>query len=182
ARAIVVVINDPAGARRIVEQARGVAPDAYILVRSRYLKEVEPLLNLGADEVIADELEVSIEVFSRVLTRMLVPREEIKSLIGEVRGEWRRMARSFNKEATSMPIHHIRVPDLATHSLRLGPDSPLAGRTIATSGLRATHGITVLAITRDGQTLGNPHSDEPLRPDDVLFVIGPLDWDPSLVS
>ena len=182
ARAIVVVINDPAGARRIVEQARGVAPDAYILVRSRYLKEVEPLLALGADEVIADELEVSIEVFSRVLTRMLVPREEIKSLIGEVRGEWRRMARSFNKEATSMPIHHIRVPDLATHSLRLGPDSPLAGRTIATSGLRATHGITVLAITRDGQTLGNPHSDEPLRPDDVLFVIGPLDWDPSLVS
>jgi monovalent cation:H+ antiporter-2, CPA2 family len=37
--------------------------------------------------VIADELEVSIEVFSRVLARMLVPRERMKALIGNVRGE-----------------------------------------------------------------------------------------------
>jgi CPA2 family monovalent cation:H+ antiporter-2 len=182
ARAIVVVINDPAGARRIVELARRVAPDAYLLVRSRYLKEVEPLLALGADEVIADELEVSVEVFSRVLSRMLIPRDEIKQLIGEVRGEWRRMARSFDKGATQVPVHHIRVPDMATHSLRIGDDSPLAGRTIATCGLREEHGVSVLAITRDGVTQGNPDSADVLRPGDVLFVIGPKDWEPVEVA
>jgi len=107
ARAIVVVIDDAGAARRIVELVRRVAPDAYILVRSRYLQEVEPLSGLGADEVIADELEVSIEVFSRVLARMLVPRQQIKALIGDVRGTWRQMARSLAPEATR--VHDLRV-------------------------------------------------------------------------
>lgn len=182
ARAIVVVINDPAAARRIVEQSRRVAPDAYILVRSRYLKEVEPLLGLGADEVIADELEVSIEVFSRVLSRMLVPREDIKRLIGEVRGEWRRMARSLAPEATRVPLQHIRIPDLATHSIRVGEASSLAGCTIAASGLRQGHNLTVLAITRGEQAIGNPHGHEVLQAGDVLFVIGPADWDPLSIG
>lgn len=182
ARAIVVVIDDPAGARRIVEVARRIAPEAFILVRSRYLREVEPLLALGADEVIADELEVSVEVFSRVLARMLVPREEIKRLIGEVRGDWRRMARTFSTDATAVPDLRVHVPDLTTHTLRLGPDSPLAGSTVAHCGLRANHGVTVLAVTRDGATLGNPEGDTMLAAGDVLFVIGPADWDPTDVS
>jgi len=126
AKAIVVVIDDPPGARRIVELARRIAPDAYVLVRSRYLREVEPLHRLGADEVIADELEVSIEIFARVLARMLVPREDIKRLIGEVRGDWRRMARTFAKHATSVPDLRVDVPDLITHTLRIGSSSPLA--------------------------------------------------------
>ncbi|MFN7677111.1 MAG: cation:proton antiporter [Cyanobacteriota bacterium] len=150
ARAIVVVIDDPAAARRIVELARRQAPESYILVRSRYLREVEPLSQLGADEVIADELEVSIEVFSRVLARMLVPRERIKQLIGDVRGEWRRMARNLAPEATR--VHDLRrlLPDLATRSLPLAPASPGVGRTIYLRRVRADHGVMVLAVQRDG--------------------------------
>ncbi len=182
ARAIVVVIDDPPGARRVVELARRLAPDAYILVRSRYLREVEALHALGADEVIADELEVSVEVFARVLARMLVPREDIKRLIEEVRGDWRRMARTFARDATSVPDLRVDVPDLITHTLRLGPNSPLVGKTIAESRLRADHAVTILAITRSGESLGNPHGDTPLLEGDVLFVIGPLDWEPASVT
>ena len=182
ARAIVIVIDDPAGARRIVELSRRIAPDAYILVRSRYLREVEPLRALGADEVIADELEVSIEVFSRVLARMLVPREDIKRLIGDVRGDWRRMARGLAKEATSVPDLRIGVPDLVTHTMRLTERSPLAGRSIAQSLLRAEHGVTVLAITRGGEALVNPRGETIFEVGDILFVIGPVDWDPARIT
>lgn len=182
ARAIVVVIDDPPAARRIVELARRIAPDAYILVRSRYLREVEPLIALGADEVIADELEVSIEVFSRVLARMLVPREEIKTLIGEVRGDWRRMSRSFAKDATAIHDLRVHVPDLTTHSVRLGATSPLVGRTIAQCGLRADHGVTIIAVTRDGQTTSNPAGDYELVMGDLLFVVSPAEWEPNTVS
>lgn len=181
ARAIVVVIDDPPGARRIVELARRVAPDAFILVRTRYLREVEVLQRLGADEVIADELEVSIEVFSRVLARMLVPREEIKHLIGEVRGDWRRMARTLAKDATAVPDLRVHVPDLTTHTLRLSPRSRLDGRTIADSGLRAEHGVTVIAVTRESESVSNPNGDFVLRAGDVLFVVGPAEWDPESV-
>ncbi|MFQ6537908.1 MULTISPECIES: cation:proton antiporter [Aphanothece] len=182
ARAIVVVIDDPAATRRIVEQARRLAPDAFLLVRSRYLREVEPLLALGADEVIADELEVSIEVFSRVLARLLVPREDITRLVGEVRGEWRRMTRSLAPQATSLTDLRVAVPDLATHTLRLAPDSPLVGHSVASSGLRREHGVTVLAITRQGQPLGNPPSDTRLEAGDLLFVIAPDQWDPQALG
>jgi CPA2 family monovalent cation:H+ antiporter-2 len=178
----VVVIDDPAAARRIVEQARRIAPDAFLLVRSRYLREVEPLLALGADEVIADELEVSIEVFSRVLARLLVPREDITRLVGEVRGEWRRMTRSLAPHATSLTDLRVAVPDLATHTLRLAPDSPLVGHSVASSGLRREHGVTVLAITRQGQPLGNPPSDTRLEAGDLLFVIAPDQWDPQVLA
>ncbi|MCT0224825.1 cation:proton antiporter [Synechococcus sp. CS-1328] len=180
ARAIVVVIDDPGAARRIVELARRLAPDAFILVRTRYLREVEPLSQLGADEVIADELEVSIEVFSRVLARMLVPRERIKELIGDVRGEWRQMARSLSPEATR--VHDLRVvlPNLATHSIPLREDNPWVGQTIASSRLRDDHGVTVLAVQRSGATLANPRGDVKLQAGDVLFVIGPEQWDPVL--
>lgn len=88
ARAIVVVINDPAAARRTVELARRLAPDALIVVRSRYLKEMAALYSLGADEVIVDELEISKEVVSSVLSRFQVPEEEVESLTREVRSEW----------------------------------------------------------------------------------------------
>jgi CPA2 family monovalent cation:H+ antiporter-2 len=181
ARAIVVVIDDPAAARRIVELARRMAPAAYVLVRSRYLREVEPLLHLGADEVIADELEVSIEVFSRVLARMLVPRQQIKALISDVRGEWRRMARGLAPEATR--VHDLRtvLPQLATHTLAIGADHPLSGLSLAASGLRETHGVTVLAVHRNGETLATPRGDLVLERDDVLVVIGPQDWDPALL-
>jgi len=182
AKAIVLAIDDPAGARRIVELARRIAPDAYIIVRSRYLREVEPLHRLGADEVIADELEVSIEIFARVLSRMLVPREDIKRLIGEVRGDWRRMARTFARHATSVPDLRVDVPDLVTHTLRVAPSSPIAGLTVAESRLRAEHGVTIPAVTRNGESLGNPHGDTVLEAGDVLFVIGPLDCDPASVQ
>ncbi len=100
ARAIVIAINDAAAARRITVNARRLAPQAFILVRTRYLKEVEALHELGADDVVADELEISIEVYSRVLGRFLVPRDDIKRTIGETREGWRRMARTFSREAT----------------------------------------------------------------------------------
>ncbi|MEA5443806.1 cation:proton antiporter [Cyanobium gracile] len=183
ARAIVVVIDDPGAARRIVEIARRVAPEAYILVRSRYLREVEPLMALGADEVIADELEVSIEVFSRVMARMLVPREDIQRLIGDVRGHWRQMARTLAASATSVADLKVALPHLATHTLRLKSDSPLVGTTIAASGLRLVHGVTVLAVTRaDGATIADPRGATGLETGDILFVIGPEGWDPRSLS
>lgn len=156
ARAIVVVIDDPAAARRIVDLARRLAPNAFILVRSRYLREVEPLRQLGADEVIADELEVSIEVLSRVLARMLVPRERIQRLIGEVRA------------------------DLATFHIPLRDGHPWVGQTIAQSQLRDAHGVVVLAVRREGETLSNPRGALLLQAGDVLFVIAPDDWSPVL--
>lgn len=182
ARAIVVVINDPAAARRVTQLARRVAPDAYLVVRSRYVRETEALHALGADEVIADELEISIEIFARVLARFLVPREDIERFMSESRAEWRDMARTLAPAGPAAHDLRVEVPDLATRSFRLSATSPLAGHSIAESGLRAGHGVSILAVKRGGTTIGNPHGAFVLEPGDVLFVFGPNEWDPAHVA
>lgn len=92
------------------------------------------------------------------------------------------MARGLAKEATSVADLRVDLPDLTTHTLRLTEHSPVAGRTIAQSGLRAEHGVTVLGVTRGGEAVGNPRGETVLDAGDVLFVIGPQDWDPMSVT
>jgi K+/H+ antiporter YhaU regulatory subunit KhtT len=92
------------------------------------------------------------------------------------------MARGLARSATAVPDLRVFVPDLTTHTLRLTERSPLAGRSIADSRLRDEHGVTVLAITRDGEPIGNPRGATALRAGDVLFVIGPETWDPAAVT
>ena len=182
ARAIAVVINDPAAARRIVRLARRIAPDAFVIVRSRFLKEVEALYALGADEVIADELEVSIEVFSRVLARCLVPHEDLEMFVREVRSEWRQRARALSPEASQLHDLRVQLPDLTTRVFKLSASSPLAGKSVAGSRLRSEHGVTILAVRRGVDSIGNPRGDMVLQAEDVLFVVGPRDWDPIAVA
>lgn len=60
-------------------------PGACLIVRARHVQEVKELRRLGADEVIPEEFETSVEIFSRVLSRYLVPQDEIERLIAQVR-------------------------------------------------------------------------------------------------
>ncbi|MDL5504075.1 MAG: NAD-binding protein, partial [Candidatus Methanoperedens sp.] len=59
ALSIVIAISDAAATRRIVEMARRLNPSVYIIARTRYMKEVNPLYSLGANDVIPEEFETS---------------------------------------------------------------------------------------------------------------------------
>ncbi|MDP2299910.1 MAG: TrkA C-terminal domain-containing protein [Coriobacteriia bacterium] len=97
----------------------------------------------------------------------------------ESRAEWRDMARTLAPAGSAAHDLGVEVPDLATRSFRLSADSPLAGHSIAESGLRAEHGASILAVKRGGETTGNPHGAFVLEHGDVLFVFGPNEWDPT---
>jgi len=69
ARIVVAAINDPTATRRITEIIRRLNPEVHLIVRTRYLQELKPLYELGADEVIPEEFETSVEIFTRVLEK-----------------------------------------------------------------------------------------------------------------
>lgn len=96
ARVVVLAINDPAATRRITEMIRQINPNVYLIVRTRYIKEMESLYRLGADEVIPEEFETSIEIFSRVLDRYLIPKDSIEQLVTRIRQDGYEMFRSFS--------------------------------------------------------------------------------------
>ncbi|HBO69222.1 MAG TPA: sodium:proton exchanger, partial [Deltaproteobacteria bacterium] len=60
ARILVLAISDPMATRRAVGVARSVNPGLFILVRTRYLSDVDDLLALGANAVIPEEFETSV--------------------------------------------------------------------------------------------------------------------------
>src|SRR3970282_2990671 len=57
----------PVAPRRAVAVARRANPRLVILVRTRYVADVDDLIALGANAVIPEEFETSVEIFSRVL-------------------------------------------------------------------------------------------------------------------
>jgi CPA2 family monovalent cation:H+ antiporter-2 len=69
AKELVVLINDPTAAERTVKAARQLAPSLHIVVRSRYVGDVAPLLAAGASHVVPAELEAAVEVVAQVLAR-----------------------------------------------------------------------------------------------------------------
>jgi len=86
ARMLVIAISDPAATRRIVRVARSLNPGLQIIARTRYVVEIPELIRLGANDVVPEEFETSIEIFARVLTHYGVARPEIDRLVDQIRG------------------------------------------------------------------------------------------------
>lgn len=81
ARAIVLVINDPDAARRAIAATRAISPDVPIVCRTRYVRDRESLMALGATEVVCEELEGGTEMAAQVLTRSGVSAEDSRPLL-----------------------------------------------------------------------------------------------------
>ncbi|MFH0812675.1 MAG: cation:proton antiporter [Pseudomonadota bacterium] len=100
AKVLLIVISDPAATRRVTELGRKLNPAIHIITRTRFFGEVQPLYDLGADEVVPEEFETSIQIFARVLVKYDVPTNEIEKLVATVRSDGYGMFRSGTKEPT----------------------------------------------------------------------------------
>ncbi|MDT8274033.1 MAG: cation:proton antiporter, partial [Desulfomonilia bacterium] len=83
ARVLVIAIPDAAAVRKITSTARSLNGSLHIIARTRYVSEVDPLYQLGADEVIPEEFETSIEIFSRTLAKYLIPHDDIERITAD---------------------------------------------------------------------------------------------------
>src|SRR3989440_759839 len=138
ARMLVVAISDPAATRRMVRVGRALNPRIHIIARTRYVTEIPELSRLGADGVIPEEFETSIEIFARVLAHYSVPRSDIDRLVDQIRSSHYEALRSGDGAGRLSLGAVAGIPQMAVERLRLPPDSPLVGKTLAATGLR-TH-------------------------------------------
>ncbi len=172
AEVVVVAISDSAATYRVVEAVRKINPKAHLIVRTRYIQDVEDLYQIGANEVIPEEFETSVEIFSRVLAKYLIPREDIEKLVAEVRADGYDMFRSMNPLTSKVSDLQFRIPDIEITGFRVKPGSGIVGKTIGEVQLRSRYGVTLLALRRDDQTIANPNSSEKICEQDVLFMMG----------
>lgn len=171
ARVLVVVINDPGAVRTIVSLARRISPSLYIIARTRYLQEVEPLYGLGADEVIPEEFETSVEIFTRVLRRFLVPEDQVERMVEEIRAEGYEMLRSPAAARPTVCDIGALSSGIEVRSLRIQEGSQAVGRSLAQLDFRKRYGVTVVAVRRGDELIVDPDPWAPLLAGDVLIVL-----------
>jgi CPA2 family monovalent cation:H+ antiporter-2 len=172
ATVVVIAINDPAATRGITENVRKLTQKAHVIVRTRYLMEMQALYELGANEVIPEEFETSVEIFSRVLAKYLIPRDEIDKLVIQLRSDGYEMFRNLSRKPSPFSSLDLHLPDVEVSSMRVEEGSPMVGKSLIELELRKKHGVTVLAVRRDSQTFHNPDVEMPFFVDDVLYLMG----------
>jgi monovalent cation:H+ antiporter-2, CPA2 family len=85
ARLVVLLMNDPSAARRVVDTLRRITPRVPVLMRAHYHREKDVLLGLGASEVVAEEEEGAMEILTRLLQSVEVPPDLVERRVAEAR-------------------------------------------------------------------------------------------------
>lgn len=172
ARLLVLAISDPVATRHTLWLARQLNPDIHIIVRTRYMSEVTDLRELGADEVIPEEFETGIEIFSRVLREYGIGRHVIQRQVSAIRSEGYEMLRMPSLPVIDMAEIAQALGSASTETFIVNPDSPAVGKTIGELKLRTKTGVSIVAIIHEGNAEINPGPESVIREDDVLVLLG----------
>lgn len=169
---LVVAISDAASTRRIVQLARSENPHLYIIARTRYVAEVEQLKLLGANDVIPEEFETSIEIFSKVLHHLHVPLNDIREHIDRTRNDNYRALRMVKLPRRYLVEREDILKSIAIETYRIRRGSIAEETTLSDLDLRSRTGVTVIGIERKGTVHRMPSATLRLMADDVLLFIG----------
>jgi CPA2 family monovalent cation:H+ antiporter-2 len=172
ARILVIAISDPTATARVVSQARRLRPDLYIIVRTRYVAEIDHLYRLGANQVIPEEFETSVEIFARVLQEYHIPRNVISLQVDLIRKEHYGALRGQRLEGMRLDALSQFLAGTTTDTVLILEGSPAAGKSLEELKLRSRSGVTVIAAVRDGTSLHNLAPEFQLKAGDILVLLG----------
>ena len=172
AQVYVVGISDAQATRQTVQLARRENPALHIIVRTKNLDEIDILRELGANQVIAEEFETSLEILARVLRTYDLTRLQIEQAVQDLRGDAYQAFRGpANLPAATEALGEL-LPSLEIETVSIVPGSPAIGRTLGQLDLRARTGTTLLAVRRDGRLQTVPPPDYKVQHRDVVILAG----------
>lgn len=171
ARAAVIAISDSYAIKRIIRNIRSISDSINLVVRTRFVKDINEIIALGANEVIPEEFETSIQIFYRVLQNFFIPEDEIEQYIEKLRADNYEVFKSERKRPKS--FIPTRFPEFKITCLRINTDSSkFIGKPLKDLKLRHTFEINILGIERNNKLLDRIHPDETLKQNDILYIQG----------
>ena len=171
ARTAVIAISDNFATRSIIKNIRAQSNSLYLVVRTRYVKETSELIALGADEVIPEEFETSVQIFTNVLQNFLVPEDDIDQFIEKVRSDNYQLFKGDLKRPKT--YRHNELADFNITCLRMNADSnKFLGLPLKELNLRAEYGINILGIKRKNIMLKSIQPEEKLKQGDLIYILG----------
>ncbi len=173
AKMMVIAISDSEATAKTVEIGHKLNPDLYIIVRSEYISQIEPLYKMGANVVISQEFEASLEITSHVLKYFGIaePLVRIKSDI------IRKKRYGFFNEANSNDS--LKIADLAeinelNDTYFIHKNSTMVGSSISSIFEEMTKAInvSVIGVIRNKSIITDFSMGFIIEPLDTLIIFG----------
>ena len=169
ARMIVYAINDQVCSERAIRLTRKLNSNIKIMVRTRLASQVEELKAAGADVVIPEEFETSIEIFCRVLKEYRIPNNVIEQQVELIRMEGYSMFRGLSLNTESLKKFSTYLTATLTESYIVLDNSWIREKTLGEIDIS---GATVIAVVRKNKPHPNPGLDYLVLPGDMLILFG----------
>ncbi|HEX9939023.1 MAG TPA: cation:proton antiporter, partial [Longimicrobium sp.] len=169
AKVMVIADDDAATASRITTVARMTNPTMRIVVRTRYLTEVDALAHAGADRVLAEEMEAVVQLFADVLREYRVGADEIDRQEAAVRADQYAALRAA--QLPPLPPCPLEGDCLEARTVTVRSGAPAAGRRVAELRL-PSYGVYLRGLHRNGVWEEDPGDDEVLAPGTELALAG----------
>jgi CPA2 family monovalent cation:H+ antiporter-2 len=172
AKMIVFALPDNIVTQQGIKLARQLNPNIYILVRTRFASQVEESKSAGADQVIPEEFETSIEIFSRVLQDYRIPSNVIEQQVELARLEGYSMFRGLSLSMESMKKFSTFLTASLTQSFQVLSSSWCNQQNLGDLQLKKKTGARVIAVVRANDVHANPRSDFELTAGDIIVLFG----------
>jgi len=174
ARILVLAISDPMATRRAVAIARRSNPHLFILVRTRLVADVDDLIALGANAVIPEEFETSVEIFARVLSEYHVPDHVIRQQEQLIRSGTYRILRERTAPSSSEVLSEFEefLRRKVIEIFFVTQASGWEGKTVGDLPVGNDTGIVLLSILREDRAIIQPALPERLSAGDKLVLFG----------
>ncbi len=171
ARQLVVAISQRDEIERIIRSVRGVNANIYIVARSKTIADADEIYKLGANYVVPEELETTVEMLALILRQYHIPRNVIASQVAIIRQDKYRPLIGDNVSASTLEQLPFILSATTTEAGMILDHSPCAGKTLKESGLTDTR-VRLLAVVREGKPIQNPDDGFVFQTGDMLILIG----------
>ncbi len=165
AQCIVISASTYDGTLKTVDAAKRLNPDIHIIVRTRYLKNIDEVYDAGADEVIPEEFETSIIMFTRIMDYYNKDEEEITDTINNLRSGNYDAFRSVSPEELTASLNDNKT-DIIVDFINVYEQGKLSDFNFNEFKL------TITSVIRGSQTITDLTYDFQLEADDIILFTG----------
>jgi len=178
ARAMVIAINDPSALTRVIRTARDLNESIYILARTRFILEMDDLLAHGANVVVPDEVEASLQMAAVLLRRFSISEGQSLRQISTLRQEHYGSARAGSEPPRNL-AGYLSVLEGGEIEFQAVPDdSPLLNKTLAEIAMKSVADVMVVGVIRQERIHYGIAGSFSLQAGDTLMLLG----DPEAVK
>jgi CPA2 family monovalent cation:H+ antiporter-2 len=170
---LVIADDDPSMAHRIASVARNFNPTLQIVVRTRYITDVESLTKAGVDRVVLEDLESIVQLLAGILRDYQISREEIEADVEAIRsGGYAALRERMTDGEPIVTCQGLDQSCFDTRTVTVRGGAPISSQPIASLRIEEEYGVKIQEIRREGIPINDLPSDFVVQPGDEIVLSG----------